>query len=688
MSLQSLALESTLRRSSSSPSLCNPLFTRSAKTMQGSLRVSPLVWRGKKLPCLGLKLTHASFVAGVSSQDAPNSPNQGNQSFDRSVLEADSSAQGDGSSTFGSSSSECYPFEIRYRDNSGDDLLEGNRPWVEPEVKNISSELSRPSSLLGMAAAICQRGPWSVNVIPCRSDESVDGQPAPGELDHFYLYDTLPLKLGVKLPFTHFERLVLQVLNVAPTQLHSNSWAFVRSFELLCEDLGWAPSLGVFFWFFSLRKAKKVGWTSLSGRPNCKLFKPFLESYKAFKSRFFKVTRGDAGPNLLRDNSGKPFFPLHWTPQLAVSVTVSWTEVEDWEKEFIKELSQFPVLPSAHIIKGRGYSAKHLKNIKKRMSQTAESEVGVSAVPLSATDPEAQQALVESARVPLVVLLDSSAISSQPTETSSVPGGKRAVVDQLFDRPGKRATLSKADHDREPSLLSWTPPNPLHEVIDRSLTTSADKSTVEGLGVSGTFGVLQQYAGYSMVLARAAKVEFASIEKRNHSLANRLSLVNEENVKLITAYSEAEAKINNYRDAIACLQEDLQGTITKNKDLLLAKSDLETAKDYLSAQLEVLKQENEMQKAALSNLGEKLSVAESNLIQVTEAKDQIIQSKDQTLSEQERAILEQYECGFGCALEQIKLLYPDLDVSEVDPFKEIVDGQLVSIPTSPDSPAS
>ncbi|RDX82772.1 hypothetical protein CR513_36390, partial [Mucuna pruriens] len=34
--------------------------------------------------------------------------------------------------------------------------------------------------------------------------------------------------------------------------------------------MGMAPSLSVFFWFFSLRKTVKVGWTSLSSRSKCK----------------------------------------------------------------------------------------------------------------------------------------------------------------------------------------------------------------------------------------------------------------------------------------------------------------------------------------------------------------------------------------------------------------------------------
>ncbi|RDX77743.1 hypothetical protein CR513_42080, partial [Mucuna pruriens] len=53
-----------------------------------------------------------------------------------------------------------------------------------------------------------------------------------------------------------------------------------------------APSLGVFFWFFSLRQLEKEGWSSLSSQPRRKLLKPFHESYKFFKDRFFHVCPG------------------------------------------------------------------------------------------------------------------------------------------------------------------------------------------------------------------------------------------------------------------------------------------------------------------------------------------------------------------------------------------------------------
>ncbi|RDX83019.1 hypothetical protein CR513_36118, partial [Mucuna pruriens] len=177
----------------------------------------------------------------------------------------------------------------RDRDHSSDNLAEGPYSWVDPEILRVSSVLTRSGSLLGMASAICEPRSWSVSVSACR-DRTV-----------LLSLRHTPLKLGIKLPFTHFERAVLHALNVAPTQLHPNSWAFVRAFELLCEDLGKAPTLGVFFWFFSPRKTDRVGWTSLSNKAKRKLLRSFLECYKTFKDRFFRVTPSDTKFELLTD---------------------------------------------------------------------------------------------------------------------------------------------------------------------------------------------------------------------------------------------------------------------------------------------------------------------------------------------------------------------------------------------------
>ncbi|RHN66645.1 putative transposase (putative), gypsy type [Medicago truncatula] len=52
------------------------------------------------------------------------------------------------------------------------------------------------------------------------------------------MYVVVLEEFGVKVPFTRFEMDVLKFLNVAPSQIQPNSWAFIKCFEILCEALG------------------------------------------------------------------------------------------------------------------------------------------------------------------------------------------------------------------------------------------------------------------------------------------------------------------------------------------------------------------------------------------------------------------------------------------------------------------
>ncbi|RDX64878.1 hypothetical protein CR513_56512, partial [Mucuna pruriens] len=141
---------------------------------------------------------------------------------------------------------EKFPFTILFREAQKSDS-KGLPSWIDPRVSKVNFVYTRPDSLVGMANAICHRGPWSVEVLPCQSDEIVCKWVVETEEPYFYLYETLFSKLGIRLPFTNIERAAIWVLNVASTQLHPNNWTFVRAFELPCEGMGKEPSLNVFF---------------------------------------------------------------------------------------------------------------------------------------------------------------------------------------------------------------------------------------------------------------------------------------------------------------------------------------------------------------------------------------------------------------------------------------------------------
>ena len=107
--------------------------------------------------------------------------------------------------------------------------------------------------------------------------------------DFCFIYSTAFKRLKLCLPLTGFERALLTEVNVALTQLHPNSWAFVRAFSILCDYFGHVPSVDVFLHFFEAKSPGKKLWVSFNGvdaRVMCSLFQ---QSYKGFKGKFLKI---------------------------------------------------------------------------------------------------------------------------------------------------------------------------------------------------------------------------------------------------------------------------------------------------------------------------------------------------------------------------------------------------------------
>lgn len=45
----------------------------------------------------------------------------------------------------------------------------------------------------------------------------------------FFFYETIFRRIGARLPLSSFEKDILNVLSIAPAQLHPNSWTFLIS---------------------------------------------------------------------------------------------------------------------------------------------------------------------------------------------------------------------------------------------------------------------------------------------------------------------------------------------------------------------------------------------------------------------------------------------------------------------------
>ena len=128
-------------------------------------------------------------------------------------------------------------------------------------------------------------------VEPCSATETIFLIRSPTKSFFFYMYACLFSDLHVSLPFDNFTMDVLKALNVAPTQLHPNTWASIQAFH---------PS-------------KPVMWRSLISRSGNILLSPFTASYKRFKEQFFKVFVFPSAMPYFFDETGQSRFLMSWT---------------------------------------------------------------------------------------------------------------------------------------------------------------------------------------------------------------------------------------------------------------------------------------------------------------------------------------------------------------------------------------
>ena len=88
-----------------------------------------------------------------------------------------------------------------------------------------------------------------VTMSPCDADERVCDQLLEGAVDmSFLMYMAVIEEYGLTIPFCAFKIDVLKFLNVAPSQILPNSWAFIRGLEILCKFGAFCRCLLPFLW--------------------------------------------------------------------------------------------------------------------------------------------------------------------------------------------------------------------------------------------------------------------------------------------------------------------------------------------------------------------------------------------------------------------------------------------------------
>lgn len=219
--------------------------------------------------------------------------------------------------------------------------------WASREVGDEATIFVSREILLGWVEDNCVLRALGYNValrlISCRKDERVFHGEDIAEGNCFYLYLCFLYDMYVRLPFTRFQMEVLQYLNVAPSQLHPNSWGHIQAFGVLCQALGIKPSAKVFSFFFKSRPNAKKGWVSLSSMAKNAIFQLYAKSYKEFKNQFFKVSITKMGRPFFFNEDGSPKFPLYWTktPRSLTSWSLDdMTDIEHRDLDVLVKLAR------------------------------------------------------------------------------------------------------------------------------------------------------------------------------------------------------------------------------------------------------------------------------------------------------------------------------------------------------------
>ena len=132
------------------------------------------------------------------------------------------------------------------------------------------------------------------------------------------MYASVVDELIVKMPFSNFEIQLLEVLHLAPTQLHPNGWAFAKAFERFCRVRNLFCSVRVFLHMFRPyhpvfeKDSGKKYWVSLHGKQKYQIFKLFVDSWKDWKSSYFRYSFNGRGACWFKNSEGNPLFPLRW----------------------------------------------------------------------------------------------------------------------------------------------------------------------------------------------------------------------------------------------------------------------------------------------------------------------------------------------------------------------------------------
>ncbi|GAU51227.1 hypothetical protein TSUD_136240 [Trifolium subterraneum] len=514
----------------------------------------------------------------------------------------------------------------------------------------------------------------------------------------FPMYQIAFEHMGLRLPLTDLEVAIFNHLELCPSQLHPNSLAFIRAFEIVAAHLQLAPTITLFFHLFGIQRSRprgnvtdKCGWVSL--KQHKKFFEIFEESLRGFKDKWFVVRpitsegwksiivrgpkRDDEG-KVVRGPDGKPVevdcerFPFCWSTKHYAREAKSFTfkkgalskeELADLKalEDFVEEFppSLWEDREGNPICDEEGYQLSSKKYINTK------------ALLKCATRAEAEDVLSEMKNTQLTLRkLQAEKKKRQLGATSSTPNvsGQSSPTPSI-EVTGERRVVEEVTGDQRP---------PKHARVDGG-----------GSSVSGPHKLIPGKAATEFVLPQAMGHDCLLDGKTVSSVAvfkllEVANFLNGRECKYLRERDEARAHAKDFGERLTVVEKDL-AVQTK------ACSDAEDKVTRLEKELHDAKEEEGRLKGKVEELEEKLSS-----LTLTPAADEEERRVDPagTYTSFSRAglIAKIYEVGdlqlevasssFRNALAQLQVLNPGVQLitEGMDEMKEVRDGQIASPP--------
>jgi hypothetical protein len=168
---------------------------------------------------------------------------------------------------------------------------------------------------------------------------------------YFLMYGVVVQTFNLWFPFTQFEISLLQTLNVAPIQLHPNSWGFAKAYQIVFLALGITPSIGVFFSFYHLKSFIPGRLVSLCALPNRTLFALYANNFKNYQDSFYRIRGGPNCPDVMYDSDGSSLFPFYWSPNPRMVKGSEAESLSPFETETVAFLNSLNTLSTKELVK-------------------------------------------------------------------------------------------------------------------------------------------------------------------------------------------------------------------------------------------------------------------------------------------------------------------------------------------------